>query len=33
MKKRKILWDKQALHYFYDAIKYIRKDSPKTLTR
>ena len=29
MKKRKILWDKQALHYFYDAIKYIRKDSPQ----
>jgi plasmid stabilization system protein ParE len=29
MKKRKILWDKQALHYFRDAIRYIRKDSPQ----
>jgi plasmid stabilization system protein ParE len=29
MKKRKILWDKQALHYFRDAIQYIRKDSPQ----
>jgi plasmid stabilization system protein ParE len=29
MKRIKILWDKQALHYFHDAIKYIRKDSPQ----
>jgi plasmid stabilization system protein ParE len=29
MKKRKILWDKQALHYFRNAIQYIRKDSPQ----
>ena len=29
MSKRKIIWDKQALHYFRDAIRYIRKDSPK----
>jgi plasmid stabilization system protein ParE len=29
MKKRKILWDKQALHYFRSAIQYIRKDSPQ----
>jgi plasmid stabilization system protein ParE len=29
MTERKILWDKQALHYFRDAIQYIRKDSPQ----
>jgi len=29
VKKRKITWDKQALHNFRDAIRYIRKDSPK----
>jgi plasmid stabilization system protein ParE len=29
MQKRKITWDKQALHYFRDAIGYIRQDSPK----
>jgi|SRR5579859_5958526 len=29
VKKRKITWDKQALHYFRDAIRYIRKDSPQ----
>jgi plasmid stabilization system protein ParE len=29
MKKRKISWDKQAIHYFREAIKYIRKDSPQ----
>ncbi|HVS92939.1 MAG TPA: type II toxin-antitoxin system RelE/ParE family toxin [Mucilaginibacter sp.] len=29
MKKRKITWDKQALHYFRDAIRYIRQDSPQ----
>ena len=29
MKERKILWDKQALNYFRDAIQYIRKDSPQ----
>lgn len=29
MKKRRILWDKVALHYFRDSIRYIRKDSPK----
>ena len=29
MTKRKILWDKQALHYFRNAIQYIRKDSPQ----
>jgi len=28
MKKRKIIWDKLALIYFSDAIRYIRKDSP-----
>ena len=27
--KRKILWDKQALHYFRDTIQYIRKESPQ----
>ena len=27
--KRKILWDKQALHYFRSAIQYIREDSPQ----
>jgi plasmid stabilization system protein ParE len=29
MKKRKITWDKQALHYFRDTIRYIRQDSPQ----
>jgi plasmid stabilization system protein ParE len=29
MKTRKISWDKQALHYFRDAIRYIREDSPQ----
>jgi plasmid stabilization system protein ParE len=29
MKNRKISWDKQAINYFRDAIKYIRKDSPQ----
>ncbi len=29
MKKRKISWDKQAINYFREAIKYIRKDSPQ----
>ena len=29
MKKRKIAWDKQALNYFREAIRYIRKDSPQ----
>jgi plasmid stabilization system protein ParE len=29
MNKRKITWDKQALHYFRDSIRYIRKDSPQ----
>jgi plasmid stabilization system protein ParE len=29
MNKRKILWDKQALHYFRSTIQYIRKDSPQ----
>jgi plasmid stabilization system protein ParE len=27
MKKRKIRWDKTALIYFSEAIRYIRKDS------
>ena len=27
MDKRKIKWDKPALIYFSDAIRYIRKDS------
>jgi plasmid stabilization system protein ParE len=27
MPKRKILWDKAALFYFSEAIRYIRKDS------
>ncbi len=27
MKKRKIRWDKPALIYFSEAIRYIRKDS------
>lgn len=27
MKKRKISWDKPALLYFSEAIRYIRKDS------
>lgn len=29
MLKRKIIWDKQAIKYFNDAIGYIRKDSPQ----
>jgi plasmid stabilization system protein ParE len=29
VKKRKITWDKLALHYFRNAIRYIRKDSPQ----
>jgi len=29
MKKKKIHWDKQAINYFREAIKYIRKDSPQ----
>jgi plasmid stabilization system protein ParE len=29
MKTRKISWDKQAINYFRDAIKYIREDSPQ----
>jgi plasmid stabilization system protein ParE len=29
MKTRKITWDRQALHYFRDAIRYIRQDSPQ----
>lgn len=26
---RRISWDKQALHYFRDTIRYIRQDSPQ----
>jgi plasmid stabilization system protein ParE len=29
MSKRKISWDKQALNYFREAIRYIREDSPQ----
>jgi len=29
MNKRKVTWDKQALFYFRDAIRYIREDSPQ----
>ena len=29
MINRKITWDKQALSYFRDYIKYIRQDSPQ----
>jgi plasmid stabilization system protein ParE len=29
MRKRKISWDRQAINYFREAIKYIRKDSPQ----
>lgn len=29
MNKRKITWDKQALNYFRESIRYIRKDSPQ----
>ena len=29
MQKRKITWDRQALHYFRDAIGYIRQYSPQ----
>src|ERR1700761_9245363 len=28
-KRRRITWDKQALYYFREAIRYIRKDSPQ----
>ncbi len=27
MNKRKITWDKQALNYFRESIRYIRQDS------
>lgn len=30
MSKRKITWDKQALYFFRDAIRYIREDSPQS---
>jgi len=29
MELRKIKWDKQAIIYFRESIKYIRKDSPQ----
>lgn len=29
MRTRKVSWDKQAINYFRDAIKYIREDSPQ----
>jgi plasmid stabilization system protein ParE len=29
MKTRKISWDRQAINYFREAIRYIRKDSPQ----
>ena len=29
MSKRKISWDKKAIIYFSEAIRYIRKDSPQ----
>jgi plasmid stabilization system protein ParE len=29
MRKRKIIWDKQALNYFRESIWYIRQDSPQ----
>ena len=29
MSKRKITWDKQALNYFRESIRYIRQDSPQ----
>jgi len=29
MDKRKIVWDKQALNYFRESIRYIRQDSPQ----
>ena len=29
MIKRKIIWDKPAVIYFSEAIRYIRKDSPQ----
>jgi plasmid stabilization system protein ParE len=29
MGKRKISWDKQALHYFRETIRYIREGSPQ----
>jgi plasmid stabilization system protein ParE len=28
-KTRRIIWDKQAFHYFREALRYIRKDSPQ----
>jgi plasmid stabilization system protein ParE len=29
MNKRKIIWDKQALNYFHESIRYIRQESPQ----
>lgn len=29
MSKKKIVWDKKAIIYFSEAIRYIRKDSPQ----
>lgn len=29
MRKRHISWDKQALSYFRESIRYIRKESPQ----
>jgi len=29
MELRKVTWDKQAIIYFRESIKYIRKDSPQ----
>lgn len=29
MNNRKIIWDKQAINYFRDALRFIRKDSPQ----
>jgi plasmid stabilization system protein ParE len=29
MGKRKVTWDKQAVNYFREAIRYIRQDSPQ----
>jgi hypothetical protein len=29
MKARKISWDRQAINYFGEAIRYIRKESPQ----
>ena len=33
MKNRKISWDKQAINYFREAIRYIRKDSPQNANK